>query len=165
MDEIRNYTMAKFNKFCIKELGGINDIQLLILKGHIIVEYTLNCYLESISKADDSNFFKENFTFAHKINLAKHFGDLSDKESLIKELTLLNKLRNDLSHSLKYNNKHLEGLFSEINKKAQNTGFTKQKTDIEKTKWAIGFISGALFGVYKFHTDRQSLEEFLNKNN
>lgn len=108
MKELRSYSMEQFDEFCSSELSGITDIQLLILKGHIIVEYTLNCYLEAISKSDDTDFFHENFSFIDKIKILKHFGELGDKnENLIKELTLLNKLRNEIAHSLKFNRKHL----------------------------------------------------------
>ena len=159
--------MKQFSEFSNKELAGINDIQLLILKGHIIVEYTLNCYLEAISKSDDSDFFKENFTFSEKIKIAKHFGQLGDKnENLIPELTLLNRLRNDIAHSLKYSNKHLEELFEAVNRKRPNLIYSdKQKSIMQKFSGTIAFISGAIFAAYKFHTDRKDLDEFIDKNN
>ena len=164
MDEIRNYSMNQFNEFTIKELAGITDIQLLILKGHIIVEYTLNCYLESISKSEDPDFFTETFSFANKVKIAKHFGQLGDDENLIKELTLLNKLRNDIAHSLNYNKKHLDELFGEVRKKTKNTSFTNSPlTEIERTRYAVAFISGATFGAYKFHTDKKDLDNFLGE--
>lgn len=164
MNEIRKKTMNQFMEFSIKELSGINDIQLLILKGHIIVEYTMNFYLESISKSDNSDFFKENFTFAEKVKIAKHFGQLGSKEdNLILELTLLNKLRNNIAHSLKYDERHLLELFAAVDKKSPNLIYSdKDKQLIHKFAAATSFISGAIFSAYKMHVDRKDVDEFID---
>lgn len=157
--------MDEFAKFADNELDGIIDIQLLILKGHILVEYTLNCYLESISKAESSDFFAENFTFANKVKIANHFGQLGGKkENLIKELTLLNKLRNDIAHSLTYSEKHLEELFSELKKKNATDFFSlPNQTLKDKLIGALSFISGAIFAAYRFQINPKELDEYIDK--
>jgi hypothetical protein len=166
MKEIREYTMKEFSEFSNGELFGINDIQLLILKGHILVEYTLNCYLESISKSRESDFFKENFSFADKVNIAKHFGQIGDdKDNLNKELILLNKLRNEIAHNLAYNDKLLQEIFFELNKKIPNEIYTDKKVPLKiKINAAIAFISGAIFAAYKLSTDNEDVDNFIKEN-
>ena len=93
MERFRKMTAEEFDQFAFNELNSITNIDLLILRGHIIIEYLLNCYLESISQIDGSNFSKENFSFAQKIKMTNHFAPLGSKESnLNRELILLNKL-------------------------------------------------------------------------
>lgn len=164
MEEIRKYSLSQFKEFLHKELSSISDMQLLILKGHILVEYTLNCFLEAISKSDDPNFFKENFSFAHKIQIVKHFGPLLHGNAvLVKELTLLNRLRNNIAHSLSYDEKHLVELFAELNKKDPDSIYVdKQKSSIVKLKSAILFLSGVLFGGFMYYRDSQALDEFID---
>ena len=166
MDQIRNYTIEEFIEFSIKELSSINDIQLLILKGHILVEYSLNCYLEAKSTNKEPDFFKERFNFSAKVNIAKYFRTLgSVNDDIIKELNILNKIRNEIAHSLTYNEKLLNQLFSEINKKSPNGIFSKPNTSIkEKIIGSIAFINGALFGGYKYYTDNKDLNNYLEKN-
>lgn len=157
--------MEEFGDFVAKKLLGITDMSLLILKGHVIVEYTLNCYLESISKSSSPDFFKENFSFANKTKIAKHFGNLGSLEqTLNEELVLLNKLRNSIAHTLDYNEKHLEELFVALGKKNPTGDFLDTKLNVEvKFKDAIGFITGVVFGEYKYHTDREDFEQFVKE--
>lgn len=166
MDKIRNYSIQEFIDFSIKELSSINDIPLLILKGHILVEYSLNCYLEAKSINKESNFFKEQFTFATKVKIAKHFTVLgSTNDDIIKEINILNKIRNEIAHKLTYNENLLTQLFSEVKKKSPKGIFSKRDAPIkEKIIGAIAFINGALFGAYKLYTDNEDLENYLDKN-
>lgn len=157
--------MEQFSEFANKELSKIDDIQLLILKGHIVIEYALNCYLEAISKSDHSDFFKENFSFSEKIKIAKHFGQLGSRDSnLIKELLILNKVRNDIAHRLEYSNDHLNELFTEVSVKYPKVDSSENISIKEKMIAAISFICGAIFGMYKINTDRNDFDEFLKKN-
>jgi hypothetical protein len=165
MNAIRKYTMQEFKDFIQNEVVTINDTSLLILKSHIIVEYTMNCYLEAISKSDDSDFFKENFSFSEKIKMVKYFGELGNKEeNLIKELTLLNKLRNDIAHSLTYNQIHLNELFAELEKKNPKGFYSnKLKSDNEKIVGAVAFLCGAIFSGYKRIKNPDELDAFLEE--
>ncbi|REG83351.1 hypothetical protein [Winogradskyella sediminis] len=162
-NKIRNLTIDEFYVFTEEQLDGISDFELLILKGHILVEYTLNCYLEAISKDKDSDFFKENLSFSIKVKIAKHFGQLgSVDDNLIKELTILNKLRNDIAHSLSYKKEHLTELFSELSKKSPSGLISDSKnSQQERFIGVISFITGAIFTAYKYYTNPEELKDFI----
>jgi hypothetical protein len=168
MEKIRNYSMEEFVDFITNEFRDINDLQLLILKGHVLVEYTINCYLEGLSKNDESNFFKEGFSFKNKIKMICHFSDIgSMKNGLGKELTLLNKLRNDIAHSLTYKEKHLTDLIAEISKKSTEV-FYEEKNSNEKDKiiYVICFLTGAIFSGYKLLLQKdKEVDDFMKNKN
>ena len=166
MNEIRNYSIEEFIQFSTNELSSINDIQLLILKGHVLVEYSLNCYLEAKSINKESDFFKERFTFSTKLKIAKHFITLgSIDDDLIKEIQILNKIRNEIAHSLTYNESLLKELFSEVKKKSPEGILSKPNSTIkEKIIGSIAFINGALFGGYKYYTDKENLSNYIKEN-
>ena len=166
MKEIREYSIEEFIKFSSKELSSINDTQLLILKGHILVEYSLNCYLEAKSINNKSDFFKEQFTFSTKLKMAKHFTTLGAIDNdLINEIHILNKIRNEIAHKLSYNNTLLNQLFSEVIKQSPEGIMSNPNATVkEKIIGTIAFITGALFGGYKFYTDKGNLENYLNEN-
>lgn len=164
MNDIRDFSMEQFQEFVINQVKQITDIELLILKGHILVEYALNCYLESLSKLDKSDFFKDRFTFWIKVNMARHFGHFSKSgEVLFKGLSLLNQLRNQIAHTLSYSEPILQELYNETSKnmKPRTNELTSSQ---QKLITSIIFICGALFSLYKFSTDKDGLEEFLGKN-
>lgn len=164
MNKIRDFSIQEFVDFSAKELRDIDDIQLLILKGHILVEYSLNCYLEANAKGENSDFFKERFTFSNKIKIAKHFTILGDRnDNLLKELQLLNKVRNEIAHSLNYSESVLNELISEVKKKSPDRKLYDEMSLKEQFIGAIGFITGALFGGFKFYTNREDLDDFIEE--
>jgi hypothetical protein len=164
MDTLRNMRMEDYQKFTSEHLIGIDNLELLILKGHILVEYAINLYLEAISTSEQSDFFKENFTFSNKLSILKHFGNLGTKEdNLYQEIHLLNKLRNDIAHKLTFNEKHLQDFYSHMGNKSSRIMDGTYKTDREKFIGAIGFICGAIFTAYKYKTDKEDLDQFIAK--
>lgn len=166
MEEIRNYKTQEFVQFLKSELTKINDIQLLILKGHIFVEYSLNCFLEVISIKKDSNFFKE-FSFNNKIKIAENFTPIGgEDDDIIKELFLLNKIRNQIAHRLSFDNSLLENLFKEVEKKSPKGTLSKSDaTEYEKIIACISFLCGALFGGYRHLLGEGDLESYLENKN
>ncbi len=164
MENFRNLKMREYQKFVSDNLVGINNIELLILKGHIMVEYSMNLYLESISKAEGSDFFRENFTFSNKLAVIKHFGIIGSRDdNLYQEIFLLNKLRNDIAHSLKYNEQHLQSFFDNVSKKYGRFRSNDQESTNQKFITAITFVLAAIFAAYKFNTDSKDIDEFLDQ--
>lgn len=164
MEKFRNMTMDEFDEFSYNELKDIENIDLIILKGHIIIEHLLNCYLESISQVDNTDFSKENFSFGEKVKIAKHFGQLGSKDdNLINGLFLLNKLRNSIAHSLTINKTYLNDFFSELAKK--NPSINRYPDERNKLVASISFINGAILGAYKLKNNPEELQhdndEFL----
>ena len=64
-----------------------------------------------------SDFFKERFSFATKMKMLKFFGDIPQDKGIWKELGLLNSLRNDIAHTLKYDETRLDLLIKEVEMK------------------------------------------------
>ena len=94
MEQIRKYNLEDFKKLLLNHFKDIYDLELLILKGHIITEFTINCYLENLSNSLDANFFKERYNHSLKIGMIEHFGKFGDRTlEIVKSLRLLNKIR------------------------------------------------------------------------
>ncbi len=163
--QIRDLTMDEFYELVEKETLEIRDTALMILKGHIIIEYALNCYLESISIKGSSDFFKETFTFSTKIKLIRYFGHLGSKnKGIIRELELLNSLRNDIAHSLDYNENNLIRFLDEIEKKKANIYLERNRyPKFEQMKIAISFLAGLILGAAKSNSTPKQYEAFLEK--
>ena len=91
-DEIDQYY-----KFVQEYLWDIPDIELLVLKGHNLIENAINRYIETIVIRPDE-FYKQNLSFSQKIAIMKFMTVIHLK--IFEMLTLFNKLRNELSHNL-----------------------------------------------------------------
>lgn len=155
MEEIRNYSAKEFVRFIESELSPINDLQLIILKGHILVEYSINCYLEEISLCSKTNFFRENLRFSDKLKVLKHFTPMGgDNGDIIDEIDILNRIRNDIAHRLKYKESQIRQLFARV-KKLSPEGILSNVNSSKKEKCiaCIAFLGGATFGAYKLHKD------------
>src|SRR5690606_9312466 len=125
----------------------------IILKAHVVSEFALNCYIESISKSGNLNMFKQNMTYSKKIFLAEEFGDLPSE--IIDVLKKLNKIRNDYAHRLILDNENLEKLYHEIIKfqNNNNQNITLNKKDIidyfRNVSYLLSYVNGYIFGLYK----------------
>ncbi|MDP1760508.1 MAG: hypothetical protein Q8L01_03660 [Candidatus Woesebacteria bacterium] len=96
--------------------------------------------------------------------MASHFGQFSKKDNLYHGINLLNKLRNDIAHSLTYNDKHLEDYYSYIfNKNPELKDLNINKTEIEKFKISVAYLCGIVFAFYKYKTDKKDAKRFLKK--
>jgi hypothetical protein len=151
MEKVRSFTNIEFNDFVSDELLKITDLELIILKGHILTEFALNCYLESISRNDSSDFFKENFSYSIKLKLFSHFGDNSEKgQLLIKAFGTLNKLRNTIAHSLTINEQLIVEFISLTQKMGINNKLLNKVKDNQMHQFVlcISFYCGMIFGGY-----------------
>ena len=145
---IRDYTPNEFLNLLQTENEEITDTTLMILKGHIEVEYALNCYLEVVSKMP-SDFFRERFSFTTKVKMLQFFGNLD--RNILKELRLLNSLRNDIAHTLKYDETRLDLLIKEVEMKRKADGRPVPPSDFNKTtllRLSVAFLGGVLFQSY-----------------
>jgi hypothetical protein len=158
MKEIRDYSTEEFSTFSAdfmsKNIGLKQNLEEnIILKAHVISEFTLNCYIESISKSGKLNMFKQNITYSKKIFLAEEFGDLPVE--IIEILKKLNKIRNEYAHRLILDNEKLENLYHQIIKlhNKNNQSIILNKNDIieyfKNTSYLLSYINGYIFGLYK----------------
>lgn len=158
MKEIRDYSTEEFSafsaNFMAKNISIKQNIEEnIILKAHVISEFTLNCYIEAISKSGNLNMFKQNITYSKKIFLAEEFGDLPSE--IIEILKKLNKIRNDYAHRLIFDSENLEKLYNQIirlhNKNNQNIILNKEDVVeyFENLSYLLSYVNGYIFGVYK----------------
>lgn len=152
MENIRDLSEDEFGCFLTDELSQLKDVTLVLLKGHLFTEFAINCYLESLSKVEGSNFFKENFNFATKLKVLGHFGNFDNEVTLILEsIRLLNKLRNGVAHSLNVNEQLIQEFFASLDKVVpSNKGsFRNEELDIPlRLTSGIAIICGIVFGSY-----------------
>ena len=135
-----NLDAEKHIGFLYENLDKCKDVDLTIIKGHILVEHHLNRFiLSSVNSPED--FDDSKFSFAQKIQLSSMLG--LRKASLREELILLNKLRNEIAHKLSYTERLLDNLISLVTVKYEI--IKTQPTKILKLKSSITFICGILY--------------------
>ena len=160
----------EFYPFIKKELDEIKDLQMLILKGHIIVEYSLNKFIDDI--ADNSfDIFKENFQFSQKVKICKALGLFAPRHRPLEEIILtLNKVRNSIAHYLEFDQDEFKKLISLHKNMAKDVRpINESWSDFEVTREIIVAITGLTVGrkkglqkIKKFSQDFLSSE--LKKN-
>ena len=75
--------------------------ELIIIKAHLFIEYSLNKFIEANNKSE-TEFEKMNFTFSHKLNICKILGLFEKHSDLEVYISDLNKLRNQVAHKHKF---------------------------------------------------------------
>jgi hypothetical protein len=96
--ELARFREATYDRF--QRLMPANDLTLIILKGHLLVEEQMNKFIEaSLGEAGDA-FSKLNLPFSRKLRFARELHRpkeaFASTWSLVKEL---NDLRNDIAHN------------------------------------------------------------------
>ncbi|MCH4824548.1 hypothetical protein ML462_15350 [Gramella lutea] len=142
-----------FESILRTELEGINDLELMILKGHILIEYSLNKFIDDINEGN-LDIDKTNFNFSSKIRIAEFLGLFKKKDHLKESIDDINKLRNQIAHQLKYDEKLMQkiiALYLKLN--IPGSRISKEKNDIENFYFIIivncGLIMGKKLGQQK----------------
>lgn len=95
--------IKNYQKLVFENLNKCHDIEMVIVKGHIIIEHHINRFI-SASIKNPGEYDDTKFIFSQKIQLSFMLGLITD---LKEELNLINKLRNEIAHKLSYNENHL----------------------------------------------------------
>jgi len=83
----------------LQTLEDINDLELTILKCHLLIEEALTDIL--VSKAESPKYILEaRLTFANKLQIARAMTDTSCEPWVWSAISMLNKTRNRLAHNL-----------------------------------------------------------------
>jgi hypothetical protein len=119
-----------FNTYLV-QLVNCRDIENLIIKGHILTEYSLNLYIDmmAVEKKMDKD---SKLTYSNKIEIAQILGLFKNNQELKRDLKLLNKLRNSIAHDLNYDKNTLVQFLSSFNKiknKIGNGAFASLKNE------------------------------------
>jgi hypothetical protein len=109
-------------------------IEGIIIRGHILVEKTL---VKSISEAIYRNdeFYPEKLSFSQKVTIARMLGI---SVFVKREVNALNKLRNQIAHTLGFEERYIDEIINEIKKKDLENKYPENR--IQCLKMAISFI-------------------------
>lgn len=156
MKGIKDFPKKEYINYLFHEFEKIQDPQLIILKGHILLEYILNIYLSSHTNVEDHDFSKEKFNFYEKTRLLYLFGSENDIiESIYEGFNLLNKIRNNISHDLSYQETDIENLL-EYGLTVFDWNY-QFNTDIKNFFKQINFETGEIDGI---KIDQKNINEF-----
>jgi hypothetical protein len=140
-----------------ERLSKTRNLVLVILTCHIIAEFLLNKYIE-FSLPTQTDVSRERFTFAQKISLLHMLGFYPDPV-IIPTLDVLNRLRNQVAHSLDLDRSQVDWLIR-IHQLTPEDG--SELTDRDRvrslkdiTSYICGQICGAIFS--------QNLFEFVKR--
>ena len=100
MDKIKNDAFEKWKEEYSKHLD-LNEPELLLLKGHLILEQLINELL-SLSFRSEKDFDKLRLSFDKKLTLLEGLDGLIVTDQIIPQLRELNSIRNKLAHSLEF---------------------------------------------------------------
>ncbi len=136
---------AKLFSDSFKELS---DIESIIIRGHILIEHELNdAITRSIS--NPSEFKSEKFTFSQKTILCYMIGIGNRFKS---EINTINKLRNQIAHTLSYDEKYIDLILKEINLKSNDLHVGKSRVD------ALGASVSYICGALSVYSDDNSIK-------
>jgi hypothetical protein len=125
-----------------KQIIGIENLELLILKGHLLIEFVLNLAIDRLSKVKINS---DRLRFTDKVNLVQRLGLYSkDRNETIATVKIFNNVRNALAHDLKFDKSLLQPLFDKITR-TTNENF-EGESDIAKLQRSIGSLTGRLAG-------------------
>lgn len=103
MKNVKEFPKKEYIDYLLNKFEEIKDQQLIILKGHVLIEYMLNIYLSSHSNSLENDFSNQRFTFSDKTILFSFFGTKDEVfYSVYKAIRLFNSIRNNISHDLTY---------------------------------------------------------------
>lgn len=99
----------EIQKKCREALPRARNLELLILKCHVTVEFAVEAYIRAVS-AGNVNDNELRFGFEEKVNIAFMLGLGVKDPLLLLSIRLLNRIRNDMAHRLTLNEKKLDEL-------------------------------------------------------
>lgn len=159
----KDFSHADFKQFVIDHLSNCNSVELTILKGHILIEYMLNHFIDKVTE-EKVDFESNRFSFSQKIYLAELLG-IKSKE-INDQINLVNKLRNDIAHRLTYNKQHLGTLLSNIGKKYPTIIELKKSQNITiATVGAMTWICANIYAQIESQVKRRNItKDLINAN-
>lgn len=157
-----NQELEKRAEEFASDFKKFTEIEGIIIRGHIVVERQLiKATIRSISRPKE--FEAERLSFSNKLMVTNMLGITN---SFKKELNALNKLRNQVAHSLEYDDKLISLIITEVNKKEKV--IDESKSIENQIGTAISFICGAVSQISLFDKEnylKTILKEVMNKNN
>lgn len=133
-------------------LDQYNDMEIILLKGHLILEQHLNCFIVS-HKVNADHLNKVNLTYSKTLEMARamEFGHFIEEH--YKCLKEINRIRNKIAHEISFEEK---GYSADLKKWASHVlGYKPKTLDTNKKTYknhvikAFAFLSGQIHGFSK----------------
>ncbi len=133
-----------------KEIPKSRNLDLVILKCHLLIEFMMNQYITLTAK-NKFEISKERFSFSQKLSLVHAFGFHLDP-TVLPSIELLNKLRNQVAHTLVLDRKQIDILLK-INSEDPDSFTVSSDNErvqgIKSITWFVcRHIMGAIRGYY-----------------
>lgn len=135
----------------LKHLPTGKDPELVILKGHLLVERLLDTYLAN-NLARSSAISNAGFDFSQKLAVVEAVHPEWDCAWLWQSIRLLNRIRNRLAHRLEDN-----GAKSLLEEFFKNVESSEEFPELEPPKEIVERLDRALFAVYEALSHRANL--------
>ncbi|EVT69463.1 hypothetical protein [Stenotrophomonas maltophilia] len=142
---------SKWNRITEEDLArhlpAMFDFTLVTLKGHLLIEASLDDYIRSMLEKPSALLDKTRLQFDVKVKLAHALSGDNPPPVLWTAIDNLNKIRNSLAHRL--NDDNLQNLRTEFVRLAKQVGFEPIPEDDEDEAYlgAISFLAGVLSGM------------------
>ena len=102
---------AEFGSLVTEELSKIENIELVILRGHILIEYALTRFIENYCP-EEGYTLDDKFPFYQKFQVCRILGLYSgDEKDLIDQINIINKMRIQIAHKLTFDKTLLPNLY------------------------------------------------------
>ena len=141
--KISVYSEDEFRVIAETTLNKCPTVDLLILKGHSLMEYILNCAV-IIGAAESTHMELQQLSFQHKLLIVSAYTEIDKTGIDIEAVNLLTKLRNDIAHKLDYNKHHLSTFLGRFSKQVQPIDQRNQVA----LKSTLHSVLGHLCGLY-----------------
>lgn len=123
----------------IKLFNEFSQIEGLIVRGHILIEQALNKQIKQNIK-NKTAYNPDKLSFSNKLMIADMLGIT---RKLTRPLRSLNKLRNQIAHSLDYDNKLILSIISDVQNASKSSVIPKNSIE-ENVASAIAYMCGWL---------------------
>jgi hypothetical protein len=91
--------LDKYVKLFQQQMTEVDELQQVVLKGHLIIESALDSIITIIFHHPE-HIFRGRFGFVHKVNLARAYGLRKDTNSMWNLVLSVNETRNEIAHNL-----------------------------------------------------------------
>ena len=132
-----------------QEIPKSRNLDLVILKCHLLVEYMMNQFI-TLSAKNKFNISKERFSFYQKLTLVHAFGFQLDP-IILPSIEMLNRLRNQVAHTLSIDRDLIDTLLKINSEDPDSFAVIDDNERVRGIKSITRFICGIIMGAISGH--------------
>jgi len=142
---------ADIQKLLKREIPKSRNLDLVILKCHLLVEFMMNQFI-TLSAKHKFDVSKERFTFAQKLSLIHAFGFRLDP-IILPSIEVLNSLRNQVAHTLLLNRALIDTLLKINSEDPDSFTVSGDNERAQGVKSITRFICANIMAAISAHHD------------